>query len=120
MALVAAAAGIGEELFFRGLLQAGISDCYGWPAGLILASVVFGLVHFLTAEYALYAALVGAYLGALYVFTDNLLVPIIAHALYDFVALVIVSGWGRRRLPEPQVAEHATDCASQFQSRSSS
>jgi membrane protease YdiL (CAAX protease family) len=32
----------------------------------------------------------GAYLGWLYVGSGNLLVPILVHALYDFVALAFV------------------------------
>ena len=37
------------------------------------------------------AAVVGAYLGALFVASGNLLVPILAHALYDLVALVVLT-----------------------------
>jgi uncharacterized protein len=44
--------------------------------------------HWITRTYALLAALVGLYLGGLWLWTGNLLVPIVAHALYDFVALI--------------------------------
>ena len=34
------------------------------------------------------AALIGAYLGLLWIWTGNLLTPMVTHAVYDFVALV--------------------------------
>ncbi len=88
LAAVALLAGVGEELFFRGLLQAGLQYWLGWWLALLLASVVFGLFHALNAAYVVLAAVLGLYLGALWLWTGNLLAPIVAHALYDFVALV--------------------------------
>jgi membrane protease YdiL (CAAX protease family) len=44
-----------------------------------------------------------AYLGLLYELTGNLLTPIVAHALYDFVALVYLTrGPGSDLPPEPE------------------
>ena len=88
LALVSAFAGIGEELFFRGLLQPLLIGWLGVVAGLCLASLVFGVLHAVTPAYAVVATLVGAYLGWLALATGNLLGPMIAHSLYDFVALV--------------------------------
>ncbi|WP_375202957.1 CPBP family intramembrane glutamic endopeptidase [Hyphococcus sp.] len=87
IALMALAAGISEELLFRGVLQT-------WGAGfapevlvIVLTNMLFGMMHMRTALYAVIAGLVGMYLGFLYMLTDNLLAPIAAHALYDAVAL---------------------------------
>ena len=87
IALMAIAAGISEELLFRGVLQT-------WGAAfapellvIIVTNVLFGMMHMRTALYAVIAGLVGMYLGVLYMLTDNLLAPIAAHALYDAVAL---------------------------------
>jgi membrane protease YdiL (CAAX protease family) len=88
LALISLAAGFGEELLFRGVVQAGLSDWLGTWAGLALAGVVFGLLHALTPTYAVLATLMGWYLGGAWLVTGNLLVAIGAHALYDFVALV--------------------------------
>ncbi len=86
--LVSLAAGFGEELLFRGLLQAILSDQFGPLVGLAAASVLFGLAHPITATYAAVAALIGVYLGWIWVQADhNLLVPILAHSLYDVVAI---------------------------------
>jgi membrane protease YdiL (CAAX protease family) len=82
-------AGLSEELLFRGVLQRGIEQFSGSPwLALAVASVLFGLAHPITPTYAVLAALIGAYLGWLMMATDNLLVPMVAHAAYDFAALV--------------------------------
>jgi membrane protease YdiL (CAAX protease family) len=92
MAVIAALAGLGEELLFRGIVQGGLASKIGEPAGLwigwIVAAGLFGALHALTATYALLAALIGLYLGGLWLLTGNLLVPVLGHAVYDFVALV--------------------------------
>ena len=89
LALIALAAGFGEELLFRGLLQQGLHNYF--PAkewGVIaIVSLLFGLAHCLTATYAIFAFLISFYLGWLYWWTGNLLVPILVHALYDFFVL---------------------------------
>ena len=91
LALISALAGLGEEVLFRGFMQTALDGVMGlWPA-LVITSIVFGLAHFVTVTYAVYATLIGVYLGALLILSDNLLVPILAHAVYDFVALIYLS-----------------------------
>lgn len=87
LAAVAIAAGIGEELLFRGLVQAGVTNFFGIGIGLAAASVLFGLCHWLNTTYAILAAFAGAYFGLLLAVTGNVLTPIVAHAAYDFLAL---------------------------------
>ncbi len=86
MFLLAAAAGIGEEVLFRGVIQGLFADPM-W--GLAITSVIFGLLHALTVMYFLIATVIGVYLGWLYQTTDHLLVPIVVHWLYDAVALFL-------------------------------
>jgi membrane protease YdiL (CAAX protease family) len=81
-------AGLGEEMLFRGLIQDLVAGPLGAWGALALASVLFGLLHAISLTYAVVATLMGAYLGGLYLLTGNLLVPVIAHALYDLVVLV--------------------------------
>lgn len=103
LALVAAMAGIGEELLFRGVMQTGISHWAGPAAGLLIASTVFGFAHAVTLTYALLAGLIGLYLGGLLFLEEspNLLIPMMVHGLYDFVAfLVIRADYRIRRLGE--------------------
>lgn len=91
MLMVAAAAGIGEEMLFRGLLQAGISSRWGSVAGLTIASILFGLLHLITPTYAVLATLLGVYLGWIWQSTESLLVVVVAHALYDFLAITFLT-----------------------------
>lgn len=87
LALIALAAGVGEEMLFRGVLQGGLAQWLGTWEGLVAASLLFGLVHPITVTYVFVAGLLGAYLGAVWIFSGNLLVVMIAHAVYDFLAL---------------------------------
>jgi predicted enzyme related to lactoylglutathione lyase len=91
LALLATLAGVGEEALFRGVLQPWAAGALSpWPAA-VLVGIVFGAMHPVSRTYVLLAALAGAYFGALLVLTDNLLVPIVAHAGYDLVALLVLA-----------------------------
>lgn len=95
-ALVALLAGVGEELLFRGVLQ---TKLIGWTTplvGLWLASLLFGLAHALSRLYFAFAVAVGLFLGWLAFQFGDLVAPMIAHAVYDFVALVYLSRSSRR------------------------
>jgi hypothetical protein len=102
---IAVFAGFGEEMLFRGVLQNLPSNLFEGQAytyvGLVLASVLFGLLHWLTLTYAILAALIGLYLGILWIATGNLLVPAVVHAVYDFWALVYLLRLSGRSRPSP-------------------
>lgn len=87
-AVISLLAGVGEELLFRGVLQAVLSNWLGATAAVGVTSVVFGLAHLITPLYGVLAAVVSVYLGWLFLQYENLLVPMVTHAMYDFVALV--------------------------------
>jgi membrane protease YdiL (CAAX protease family) len=97
LATIALAAGVGEELLVRGVIQPALGRLLGAGPALAAASVLFGLLHPITPTYAVLAALIGAYLGGVWLASGNLLVPIVAHALYDFIALAYLL----RRPPAP-------------------
>ena len=104
LAAIAMAAGVGEEMLFRGLVQQAVSDHYGPGVGLAVASLLFGLVHPITRTYAVLAALIGCYLGLVWLATGNLLVPILVHGLYDFFALAYLVQ--RARATDGTVSKH--------------
>ncbi len=82
LVLIGIAAGIGEEWFFRGVLQPIV--------GLAPASVLFGLAHVGGSRmlpFGIWATAMGFVLGGLAIVTGGLLAPIVAHAVYDIVAL---------------------------------
>jgi membrane protease YdiL (CAAX protease family) len=104
-------AGLGEEMLFRGVLQGWMSHRLGPWQGVILASILFGIMHAVTLVYAVLATCMGAYLGWLWLETDNLLVPVVAHAVYDFVVLLYLlrgPGSGERTTVEEE-REDATE-----------
>ena len=80
--------GFRRGILVSGVLQPVLITWWGVVPGLLGASIVFGLLHAVTTAYAVLATVVGAYLGWLALATDNLLGPIIAHSLYDFLALI--------------------------------
>lgn len=79
-------AGVSEELMFRGVLQEIIDRRFGIAAAIAVTSVIFGLLHARTVLYAFVATMVGAYLSLLFLATGSLIAPIVAHAVYDFIA----------------------------------
>jgi len=86
---IALLAGLGEEMLFRGVLQEAFSGWFNVYVGVIVASLLFGILHSITFAYAVLASIMGAYLGCVWLYAEhNLLTVIIAHALYDFVVLL--------------------------------
>jgi hypothetical protein len=104
LGLISIVAGIGEELLFRGVLQPLFVGWLGVMLGLILVSTIFGLLHAITPTYAVVAAIIGAYFGGFAMARGNLLGPIVAHALYDFLALVYLTRGGKSTTAIPPAA----------------
>lgn len=83
-----------EELLFRGAIQGVLRRAYRPAPAIAIASLLFAVGHFvaLTGEgrWTTIAVilLLGAILGALYEYTDNLVVPALVHGGYDAIAFV--------------------------------
>ncbi len=92
LVLVAVFSGVGEEVFFRGVLQREI--------GLVAASIIFGLVHVGPDRrylvWTAWAVLAGFLFGFLYEATGGLLAPVSAHILHNAVTLVMWKSWRER------------------------
>ncbi len=99
--LVSLLAGVGEEVLFRGVIQAGLAERLPAWLAVGIAGLLFGAAHFLTLSYAVFATLLGSYLGILFLATGNLLAPAVTHALYDVVALSVLV----RMKPQAPVTE---------------
>lgn len=115
LAALAILAGVSEELLFRGVLEPWIGRWDPW-AGVVLANILFGLAHAVSPTYFLFAALVGIYFSLLnhgwigftgHLGQPNLLRPVIAHGVYDFIAFLLVVKDYRRgqSLPVPTQAD---------------
>ena len=113
--LLAALAGVCEELLFRGVIQPLMAGddaarplAIGFVVALIGSNLLFGLLHPITPTYAIVVGLVGTYLGLVGLVDPlpagtpspgqlNLVVPMVAHGLYDFLAFLVIAGESRRR-----------------------
>ena len=87
--VVSVLAGIGEELFFRGILQNQLCQMTkNIHLGVFISAAFFSLIHL--QFYGFFARLfLGLVLGYLYVYSQSLWLPIIAHALNN-----ALGGWG--------------------------
>lgn len=83
-----------EEIFFRGLLQNRLVDRLGLVGGIGLTSLLFGAAHLIgwqgpiTFVYAWAVAAGGVVLGAVYHYARRLGAAIVAHALFNAVAVI--------------------------------
>lgn len=82
---------LGEEVLFRGYVQSALRGLLGPAGGLLVTSVLFGLVHGLV--YAVPTGLIGLWLGWLRERTGGLLAPFVAHALHNSVTVAVVLCW---------------------------
>ncbi len=83
-----------EELFFRGLFYPALRNRLGFKSAIVLNGVVFGMIHF-EPLFMLSLVLVGIALAYLYEKTDSLAAPMMAHAIYNLVVIVVslLAGW---------------------------
>ncbi|MFC7135616.1 CPBP family intramembrane glutamic endopeptidase [Halobaculum litoreum] len=88
---------VGEEALFRGVVQGELKRALG-PAGAVAgASLLFGLLHYVAGTgtpaerlvYVAVAGLLGVGLGAMYEYTDNLVVPVAVHGAYNAVQFAV-------------------------------
>jgi membrane protease YdiL (CAAX protease family) len=103
-------AGVGEELFFRGILQRLFIRAFKNPwAGIIVTAILFSALHVQFFGF-IPRVLLGTLLGAIYWYSGSLLVAIAAHFFYDafFITLAYF---------QPKIVESAD--ASMFENQSS-
>jgi membrane protease YdiL (CAAX protease family) len=90
---IAILSGVGEEIFFRGIMQAEI--------GIFWTSVCFALLHFPGKDfwiYSFWALFASMYLGNIYEYSNNLFIVIVAHTLNNLVALFLWDRYKGRRV----------------------
>lgn len=78
---------VGEELFFRGILQRIISEKWGKHWGVWITAFIFSAIHFQFFGF-LPRFLLGAFLGYLLAWSGSLWLPIIAHFINNSLAVV--------------------------------
>lgn len=91
IALSVLVVGPAEELFVRGGIQGLLKRAWGpWPA-IVGASALFGSLHYIgggsgALAYVVFSFLLGILLGYVYERTGNLVVPALAHGVFNAVA----------------------------------
>jgi membrane protease YdiL (CAAX protease family) len=85
--IVGIGAPIVEEVFYRGLLQRSLVRRIGVPAGVIVASLIFGAVHFQWLQFPA-LALAGLLFGVLAQRHGRLGPAIFAHMVFNLTAVV--------------------------------
>ncbi|MCO1334410.1 CPBP family intramembrane metalloprotease [Microbulbifer sp. OS29] len=88
MVWVSIAAGVCEELLFRGFLQSWLSQVSTPFLGLLGASVIFAILHFASWVYFFLTLMIGLVLGIFYQISGGLVGVIVWHAGYDLLALI--------------------------------
>ncbi len=78
-------------MVFRGALQPMLQGWIGPIGGLALASLLFGIAHAANVGYFLISTVIGLCFGGLYMWTGDLIAPIIAHGVYDVYALQVTA-----------------------------
>lgn len=81
--------GPAEELVFRGVVQGLFRRSFGVVPGVVFASLLFGFGHYLAISsgsawtYILTASALGLVLGAVYEYTESIVVPSLAHGCWN-------------------------------------
>jgi len=88
--IISILAGVGEELLIRGVLQSFLIDSVGPFWGIIAASLVFGLLHFMTKAYVLLTFGIGLLFGLTFHYSGNIILVMIGHTVYDIIAFAMI------------------------------
>ena len=81
------APGFGEEVFFRGFIQRGLTPRLGALWGVLLSAAIFGLAHFDPIHSSL-AFLLGAYLGVVVQLAGCIRTAILCHVLNNTLGVL--------------------------------
>lgn len=87
-----------EEYVFRGVIQSTFTRFVNFKIGIVFASISFGLIHISATggpslesiPYVVTASLLGGVLGYYYEETGNIIVPMLAHGVYNSILMFIV------------------------------
>jgi membrane protease YdiL (CAAX protease family) len=90
LVLIAVFAGVGEELFFRGVLQRLFIKLFKNPwAGILVTAFIFSAVHLQFYGF-IPRFILGILLGLIYWYSGSLWPAIIAHFAYDAFAVIMI------------------------------
>lgn len=85
-----------EEYVFRGIIQDTFTEKVNFKTGLLVASLLFGMIHITSIEgasleallYIASSSVLGLVLGYYYHKTRNIIVPMLAHGIYNSILML--------------------------------
>lgn len=88
--LVGLAVPIVEEMLFRGVLYAWMSEWMPWTVAALLSSLIFGLAHFEAGRPVMAACVVGGlFMAVAFHFSHSLFAPIIIHGVNNLTKVAL-------------------------------
>ncbi|TCD48916.1 CPBP family intramembrane glutamic endopeptidase [Chlorobium sp. N1] len=101
VAVLAVVPAVTEELLFRGYVQSNYAAAMRPSSAVLLTGTVFAFFH-MSAANLLPLALLGWYIGYIYLKTGNLAVPVAVHFLNNLAALLLLGLGGPEAGPPPE------------------
>lgn len=100
-AVLSVAAGLGEELAYRGYVIGVLSGVVGTPMAAVVSTVVFGVLHAYQGVLGMARTTVlGGFLAGVFLLSGSLWPSIVAHAVLDIVLGIVLAE--RMMVPEPE------------------
>ncbi|SDJ50827.1 CPBP family intramembrane glutamic endopeptidase [Microbulbifer yueqingensis] len=91
LVLVSLLAGLGEEVVFRVLLQGWLAEWASPAWSIVIASVLFALLHAMTPLYFFVTLVFGLFLGTAYWLSGSVILVVTWHAVYDLLAIAVIT-----------------------------
>jgi membrane protease YdiL (CAAX protease family) len=84
--------GPGEEIFWRGFLQGNLALRFGRLQGLIIATLIYSLMHLASGNILLVMAafMCGLFWGWLYLRYRSMVVNVVSHTVWDIVVFMVI------------------------------
>jgi membrane protease YdiL (CAAX protease family) len=80
-----------EEIFFRGITLPATIKKWGWLAGIVSTSLLFGVLH-AQANVIIYTFILGLILSVFYIRLKSIVPGIILHAINNAIAFAVLAG----------------------------
>jgi len=81
---------LGEELWCRGFIGRGLIANHGVIRGVLMSSLLFGIMHIEPRQVA-YATVLGVVLHSVYLWTRSLLMPMLLHFMNNSLSMIQIS-----------------------------
>jgi hypothetical protein len=81
---------VAEELFFRGFLYTALKSRIHWIWAIVIQALFFSILHFAGIAHSIVIFVMGLIFAFVYEKKKNLLIPILAHSMNNFIAAMLL------------------------------